>query len=384
MKYLSENRPGLFKKSISVSTNIENEVTKLVVKGNVIGTPGKLRKRIGFLNSDTNRIDFKDVLYPNKVKQVIEIENPSKDKIDLSVLSSPEYISVKIDHETLKPGERGKLTVTFNSKKKEKYSSSTDYIRINIKAGLNNNPGTLTVIANVVEDFSKLTDKDLANAPTIFLPKNRFNTNELKLNELKKAEFNFENRGKSDLIIHNIEISNKLYKVQYFDQIIKPGEKGKIAVTVNQNKKTNNLKLNLTIISNDPKNSRVRMFVVDSMVNRDPKSFKTSMGGLNISSEETYKMIKEYEGSDKLIILDLRSENEFKLSHLPDAINMKYADCKKKINLFAKDKLYILYCELETESIMVAKLMQKENFGNVYYLEKGITGWEKMKLPLEK
>ena len=284
----------------------------------MIPTPGKLRKRIGILNSDINRIDLKEVLFPKKITKTIEIENPTENELVLSILNSPEYISVKISPKILKPKKRGKLTLTFNSKHKKIYGNSTDHVKVNIKAGKKNITGTITVNANMVEDFSKLTEKELADAPVIYFPKNRFNLGEFKLNDSKRAEFLFENRGKSDLKVHNIEISNNLFKLKHFDPVIKPGERGKIIVTVKPKNETSNMKSNIFVISNDPHNNSARLLVQGSIKKEYPK-LSTENKELMISEKETYEMMKEYKGKDKLVILDLRSEKEFNLSHIPEA-----------------------------------------------------------------
>jgi rhodanese-related sulfurtransferase len=359
------------------------DTTVLRIKGNVIPTSGKLRKRIGFLNSDSNRIDFKDVLYPNKVKQVVEIENSTKDKIELSVLNPPEYISVKIDHKTLEPGERGKITVTYNSKKKENYGKSTDHVRFNIKASEKNVSGTLTVIANKVEDFSKLTKQELAEAPIIFLPKNRLDIGNVKINETKSTEILFENKGKTDLIIRNIEINNNLFQLQNFDPIVKPEEKGKIIITAKPIKASSNMKAYITIISNDPQSSTVRL-LVQGLMKKDAPALNKSEKELTIPEKKTYEMIKEYKGSDKLVIIDLRSEKEFKLKHIPDAINIEFnKNYLNIVRILNKNKIFILYSDDNMLSKEAVIKMKELDFEEAFYLENGIIGWEKNGLPLD-
>ena len=56
--YKSDDRPGMFNKSIKVYTDINDIITTLRINGNVIPTPGKLLNKIGLLKSSLNKIKF--------------------------------------------------------------------------------------------------------------------------------------------------------------------------------------------------------------------------------------------------------------------------------------------------------------------------------------
>ena len=385
VKYTSENRPGKFNKSITVTSNAENKVIKLKVKGKVISTPGKLRKRIGRLNSEDNRIDFKNVLFPKKVTETIKIENPTEDKIDLSLQYSPEYISVKIVPEIIKSKQRGKLIVTFNSKDKKKYGRSTDQIKLNMKEGERNITGVLTVIANMVEDFSHLSEKELADAPIIFFSKKRFSMEEIKLHETKMIELFYENKGKNDLKVHNIEINNNLFKLQSFDPIIKPGDKGKIIISVKPIQTTNNVKSNITVISNDPKHSSVTL-IAQGSIKQNAHRPKIEQEEFYINEKKASSLFKEYKGKDELVILDVRSEEEFENNHIPDAINIDFfnKDFYGILKLLDRSRMYLVYCKSGMFSEKAVMMMKELGFERVHNMEKGIIGWEKSGYPLVK
>jgi rhodanese-related sulfurtransferase len=337
------------------------------------------------LNSEDNRLDFGDVLFPKKVTKRIEIENSTEDKIDLSLQYSPEYISVKIVPEILKPQKRGKLIVTFNSKDKKKYGRSSDQVKLNMKAGERDITGVLTVITNMVEDFSHLSEKELANSPIIYFPKNRIKLGEFKLHEIKKAELQFENTGKKDLKVHNIEISNNLFKLQSFDPIIKPGDKGKIVISVKPIQTTNNMKSNITVISNDPKHSSVTL-IAQGSIKKNVLRPKIEKEEFYINEKKAYFIFKEFKGKDELVILDVRSKEEFENNHIPDAINIDF--CNKNfyriLKLLDKSKIYLVYCKSGMFSEETVMMMKELDFERVHNMEKGIIGWEKSGYPLMK
>ena len=252
-----------------------------------------------------------------------------------------------------------------------------------MKEGGRDITGVLTVIANMVEDFSLLTPEELIKSPIIHFPKNRFKMGEVKPYETKRAELEFENKGKRDLIVHNINISNDSYKLQYFDRIIKPGNKGKIIVSIKPINTTNNLRSNIIVISNDPKHSSVNLIAQGSFKKNVIKIEKEK---ININEKDAYFLFKEFKGKDVLVILDVRSKEEFENNHIPDAINIDF--CNKNffeiLKLLDKSKVYLVYSKsgmLSEEAVMMMKELKFERFHN---MKKGIIGWEKSGYPLKK
>jgi rhodanese-related sulfurtransferase len=252
-----------------------------------------------------------------------------------------------------------------------------------MKIGERDITGVLTVSANMVEDFSHLSEKELANSPIIYFPKNRIKLGEVKLHEIRKVELQFENKGKKDLKVHNIEINNTLFKLQNFDSIIKPGDKGKIVISIKPIQTTNNMKSNITVISNDPKHSSVTLIAQGSIKKNilRPKIEKT-----DINEKDAYYIFKEFKGKEELIILDIRSEEEFENNHIPDAINIDFYNKNfyRILKLLDKSKIYLVYCKSGMLSEEAVMMMKELDFERVHNMEKGIIGWEKSGYPLMK
>ena len=219
--YKSDNRPGKFNKTIKVNTSINSELTKLTIKGEVVPTPGKLRNKIGLLRSSLNRINFGYIFYQEKSSETIEIENSNDSEMTVYVENCPEYIKLKIEPEILAAGERGKIVVTFDSKIKDAYGTSKDFPQIKMKLNNRVYKGVINITAIVIEDFSKLTEQELINAPVIIFPKKSINIGEIEKKQKKNIEIEFENRGERELLIRNIEINNNSFIIYNFDKIVK-------------------------------------------------------------------------------------------------------------------------------------------------------------------
>jgi rhodanese-related sulfurtransferase len=237
----------------------------------------------------------------------------------------------------------------------------------------------------MVEDFSHLSEKELANSPIIYFPKNRIKLGEFKIHETKKVELQFENKGKKDLKVHNIEINNTLFKLQSFDPIIKPGDKGKIVISIKPIQTTNNMKSNIMVISNDPKHSSVTL-IAQGSIKKNVLRPKIEKEKININVKDAYFIFKEFRRKDELVILDIRSKEEFENSHIPDAINIDF--CNKEfyriLRLLDKSKMYLVYCKSGTDSEEAVMMMKELDFERVHNMEKGIIVWEKSGYPLMK
>lgn len=79
-----------------------------------------------------------------------------------------------------------------------------------------------------------------------------------------------------------------------------------------------------------------------------------------------------------VVLLDVRTPEEFAEGHLPGAINIdfKNPDFSSRIDSLDKAKSYDLYCRSGHRSGESLKLMQEKGFKNVHHLEGGIMKWQ--------
>jgi phage shock protein E len=86
------------------------------------------------------------------------------------------------------------------------------------------------------------------------------------------------------------------------------------------------------------------------------------------------------------VVLDVRTEKEFKAGHIPGALNLdvKASDFDKQVGKLAKNKTYLVYCAAGVRSAMAAKRMEGAGLQALYDLAPGFHGWEKAGKPVEK
>jgi rhodanese-related sulfurtransferase len=86
------------------------------------------------------------------------------------------------------------------------------------------------------------------------------------------------------------------------------------------------------------------------------------------------------------MVLDVRTEKEFKASHIPGALNIDVnaADFDEKIAKLDKNKTYLVHCAAGVRSARACKRLEGAGFKELYDLAPGFKGWERAGKPTEK
>ena len=90
---------------------------------------------------------------------------------------------------------------------------------------------------------------------------------------------------------------------------------------------------------------------------------------------------------EEAIIVDVRTEADFKAGHIPGARQINMAEVKNGIPAVKdkdKNKPVIVYCRSGNTSNSACAQLKKQGYENVYNLSGGIAGWEAEKLPMHK
>ena len=303
----------------------------------------------------------------------------------MTIAECPEYIKLEIKPETLSPGEKGEILVTFDSNFDYLYGTYTDNVMISMKMDKQEIKGSIKIIATIVEDFSKLTEEELAVAPVIYFPERAVNFGEIEAKEIKRIEIEFENRGRSELIIRNIEMNNMAYILNGFDEVVESGGKGKIVIETNPAYISAALDTRVTVIANAPKSSRniLRVYGTKKIQKSEFEKNKNIQSKFkNIKVYEARDIIKDLKKSDKLVILDVRTPKEYENGCLFGAFNFNVEDnnFKKEIQLLDRSKMYLVYCKSGIRSKDAVSVMNELGFKNILHMFEGMDGWQKNRL----
>lgn len=263
--YNPRNRPGKFNKSITVTTNADQPTTILRITGNVTAREKTIEdyypKAYGDVRLKTSHLAFVKILNTEIKVDSIPVVNMGEENIVLTFKNVPDHIKIKVVPEKLKGmkkgdkhGEKGAIIVTYDGSKKNDWGFNMDRVEMIINEEPNSK-NRLSISATIKEDFSHLTESELANSPNMKFEELVFEFGTLVQGEKVSHEFYFTNTGKSDLVIRKIKASCGCTATNPEKMVIKPGERSKLSVTFNSRGKRGRQNKTITIITNDPTSS---------------------------------------------------------------------------------------------------------------------------------
>jgi phage shock protein E len=103
----------------------------------------------------------------------------------------------------------------------------------------------------------------------------------------------------------------------------------------------------------------------------------------NVTINEAEKLIKE---DPKVVVLDVRTAEEFKAGHIAGAKNLDFNGdgFEKQIAALDKSKTYLVHCAAGGRSAQACKLIEQAKLPGVYHMNEGFKAWEKAGKPVEK
>lgn len=89
---------------------------------------------------------------------------------------------------------------------------------------------------------------------------------------------------------------------------------------------------------------------------------------------------------DELVILDIRTPDEYAAGHIAGAINIDYyeADFEAKLSSLDPAVPYVMYCNSGNRSANALPLMDRIGFEEVYEIDGGIQAWYSAGHPVEQ
>lgn len=98
-------------------------------------------------------------------------------------------------------------------------------------------------------------------------------------------------------------------------------------------------------------------------------------------------LLKRIEKNDSsMVILDVRTPEEFAKGHVPGAINIPYTHLPARISEVADaaDKDIVVYCTVGIRAEKGAERLRENGFTRLLHLDGDMKVWEEKKRPLEK
>ncbi|MBN1107179.1 MAG: DUF1573 domain-containing protein [Bacteroidales bacterium] len=253
---------GKFNKTLTVYTNARPQVTVLSIKGEVVAREKTVEELftfpVGPVRFESIHLAFTNIRKTEKKIRVMQIINTSDQPVKVEFDQLPPHLSLKVNPLTLKPGQKGLVEGTYDATKNNGWGNVTEIVKIKINGVVQTN-AYYYVSANLVEDFSKMTREELANAPVFALASTNVDLGKMAGSTTREAEFKFTNSGKSDLIIRHVKSTCGCTAIQQglTGVNIKPGESRSIKAVFNSGGYKGKVTKAIYVYTNDPKKSEV-------------------------------------------------------------------------------------------------------------------------------
>lgn len=256
--YNPQHRPGPFNKTISVMSNAEPKLFVLSIMGDVTGKPRTIEddypRVMGSIRMKTNYISFYTINNTDIKVDTINYVNISDSDIQLLFNNTPSHIKMELIPETVKPKQKGIIVITYDAKGKNDWGSVRDNLIFSFKNDKSQQNQMLIVMANIKEDFSKLSQKEVEKAPVAVFQDIEFDFGDIKQGEKIEHTFEFKNTGKSNLLIRKIHSTCGCTTVNPKSDIIKSGETSELKAIFNSAGKTGPQSKSIYITTNSPTN----------------------------------------------------------------------------------------------------------------------------------
>lgn len=274
--YNPSGRPGQFTKQVLVTTNTMPQRTIVEISGNVIPSDATLDEqypvRAGSLRISQSIIPFGELVKGKNKTLYLSAYNASTDTVMVTVMGFKPHLRLAVVPDTVPPARVTALTVHYLSDKAPLWGLNTDTVMVFCRS-LRHRPtdgpvgmAEIQVMAQVIEDFDSLSDKDRHDAPVISVDcGDRIDLGTVtKHGERVTRNFTITNRGKHPLAIRRLWVPDgEGITVTANRTEIKRGKSATVTVTVDTSRQQGDLlNVPLTVMTNDPVTPRLTIRLV--------------------------------------------------------------------------------------------------------------------------
>lgn len=262
--YNPASRPGKFNKHVKITSNAKNKTDVLSVRGTVLAAPSTMDSRyphrVGPYRINNTIAPFGGTIKGRVLAAGVQIYNPTADTIKPMAKNIPPYISLVFKPKSILPGEQGVVSMTAYTEGIDQYGFNEDTLTL-FPSASSNDSINITLVAQVREDFSKLTPMQLEQAPVARISSTTadFASIDSTVSTKSTIEITLSNIGKNPLKVHQVYSNNKAISTAISSTTINSGAGATISISLDPTLLDENQRLskmlnaNITIVTNDPK-----------------------------------------------------------------------------------------------------------------------------------
>ncbi len=255
-RYNPRNRPGSFRKSLTVSTSNPSIRKTLYINGTVKPRPrtvvDDLPSKVDGIRVKYMSMNFGKISTEKAVIRKFEIYNDTDTLLSLLADKSkmPDFIKVSLSPEQLKPKQRGNLVVSYDPTSAAELGFQSTGIEL--VTSETEKPKTFNVLATIQEYFPPLSEEELEQAPRLSFNRTNFDFGKLQKDAVAETTFLLTNTGKSPLNLRKITTNCGCTVAEMEKMDLAPGESSSMKVKFDTARRKGRQYKSITVFSNDP------------------------------------------------------------------------------------------------------------------------------------
>lgn len=258
VQYNPYNRPGTFRKSLTIITNAADSASNVYIKGMVKPRPETIIKnlptemgamRVRYKSFNLGRITNEKIFQKN-----FDVYNQGiKPFSFLPDYQGPANLQVTFEPVTLAPGELGTITLSYDPTGQDLLGFNSHLLTFETDEA-EGAQKQFNVLATVEEFFPKLSAEEKMNVPMMSLDKDLYDFGTVDQGVIVTGVFSITNIGVSVLEIRTIRSNCACAKARVAKTTISSGETVDLQVMFDTSGRKGNQMKMVTVFSNDPNN----------------------------------------------------------------------------------------------------------------------------------
>ena len=276
-----KGRPGPFHKTIQLYSNGQNGANILALRGYVKPKPKQVKPlfsypySIGDLKVHTKNVLFSAIRSEETLSERVNIMNDTQEIIYIQLGKLPNYLELKTHTLSLLPGESSEIDIIMDAYIARRKGRVSAELPVTVSyPGKSDVSGTIYIAGNIIDDFSKLSSSQKAQAPVAKLSGTLIEFGQLpdKGNAIPligtslssgkvTGTFDITNTGKSALKIYSVTCDDDRIEISGGKKELKPEATATFKVSVRSKDVKARMEALINVVCNDP-NGPIRLIKV--------------------------------------------------------------------------------------------------------------------------
>lgn len=177
------------------------------------------------------------------------------------------------------------------------------------------------------------------------------------------------NRGNTTVLIKQVQTDEFSHPLSYPDSLL-PGRSRDLIIRVLPPDTPGEFETQIKVLASGSSEHTCTTVITATAV-------EPARASVDLTVTEAMALIHETQGMKHLVILDIRTPDEFTEGHLENAALINYydPDFEKSIIRLDRNRAYLVYGRNGVRSAHVVTMMQRLGFNHVYHLKEGYLKW---------